>query len=778
MQPERWMSIDPKEFPKVLTLYLALSQYPILAPRVRELMRQEIFERGVISPKDFEAEVREKAIQSQLREGLTDPFAQEHPDVWQQRVSIIRDSLTDFYFAYNLPYKDFEQLLKDTLAGRMSAQEVVLSLHPELAPWDMLFAQGEAYEALPADERVRVEHHLKEIKVVLIKAMISDHLAYLGIAKEWFDIADLKAILERRIGRGKIGGKAAGVMLAQCVLRKSAAPELLERIHVPRSRFLGADLFYQFNQLNGLHVFANQKYKPEDEIRADYPEIVRSFREGDFPEDILDQLQGLLDQAGDIPLIVRSSSLLEDSFGTSFAGKYESYFCPNQGSPKENLTRLQDAIKKVYASVYNPEVLLYRRKVDLLDYDERMAVLIQATQGRRVGAYFLPDAAGVAFSRNQFRWSPRIDRDAGFLRMVWGLGTRAVDQVGSDYPRLVALSHPDLRPESSPREIHRYSQSEVDLIDLDRNAFRSLPVSKCIGPQTPYLRYIAQLYEQGNLQDLLSVPLDPESRDLVITFDGLLRRTDVPHVLRRMLSTLEEAYRSPVDTEFALILEDDSNGPRAHISLLQCRPQSHLRSERVEIPDDIASNQEIFRTHLMVPDGIVKNIRYLIYVIPHSYRELQPTAQKHQLARLIGRLNKVLADEAFILLGPGRWGSRNPETGIPVTFADIYHARALIEIADQEHKAEPSYGTHFFQDLVEANIFPLALSLEDPRVNFNQLFFGQSQNALISLLPGEAEWEPTIRVIDVPGASGGMMVELVMDSDAGEALAYLKPPAR
>ncbi|MEJ2010993.1 MAG: PEP/pyruvate-binding domain-containing protein, partial [Anaerolineales bacterium] len=609
-------------------------------------------------------------------------------------------------------------------------------------------------------------------------AMISDHLAYLGIAKEWFDITDLKAILDRRIGRGKIGGKAAGVMLAQCVLRKSAAPELLERIHIPRSWFLGADLFYQFNQLNGLHVFANQKYKPEDEIRADYPEIVRSFQEGHFPEDILERLQGLLDRAGDIPLIVRSSSLLEDSFGTSFAGKYESYFCPNQGSPEENLTQLRDAIKKVYASVYNPDVILYRRKVELLDYDERMAVLIQATQGRRVGAYFLPDAAGVAFSRNQFRWSPRIDRDAGFLRMVWGLGTRAVDQVGSDYPRLVALSHPDLRPENSPREIHRYSQSEVDLIDLDRNAFRSLPVSNCIGPQTPYLRYIAQLYEQGDLQDLLSVPLGPAQRDLVITFDGLLRRTDFPDVMRQMLETLEHAYSSPVDTEFALILEDESSIPQARISLLQCRPQSHLQSERVELPIDINADWEIFRTRLMVPDGIVKHIRYLIYVVPHSYRELQPIAKKHELARLIGRLNAKLADEIFILLGPGRWGSRNPDIGIPVTFADIYHARALIEIADQEHKAEPSYGTHFFQDLVEANIFPLALPLEDPRVTFQRDYFERSRNALINLLPDAAEWEASIHVIDVPQESEGNLVELVMDGDAGEALAYLKPPAR
>ena len=772
------MSLDPHEFPKVLTLYLALSQYPILAPRVRESMRQEIFERGVITRKNFEAEVREKAIQSQLREGLTDPFAQEHPDVWQQRISIIRDNLTDFYFAYNLPYEDFEQLLKDTLAGRMPAQDVVLTLHPELAPWDMLFAQGESYEALPSDERSRIEHHLKEIKVVLIKAMISDHLAYLGIAKEWFDIADLKAILERRIGRGKIGGKAAGVMLAQTILRKSAEPDLLQRIHIPRSWFLGADLFYQFNQLNGLQVFANQKYKPEGEIQADYPEIVHSFQEGHFPQDIIDQLRALLVQAADIPLVVRSSSLLEDSFGTSFAGKYDSYFCPNQGSLEKNLDQLLDAIKKVYASVYNSGVLLYRRKVELLDYDERMAVLIQATQGRRVGAYFLPDAAGVAFSRNQFRWSPRIDRDAGFLRMVWGLGTRAVEQVGSDYPRLVALSHPDLRPESSPRDIHRYSQSEVDLIDLGQNAFRSLPVANCIGPQTPYLRFIAQLYEQGDLQDLLSVPLGLAKRDLVITFDGLLRRTDFPHVMRRMLKALEKAYNSPVDTEFALYLEDGEDGsPQARISLLQCRPQSHLRSERVEIPQDIQAERVLFRTQRMVPDGIVKNVRFAIYVDPHAYRALEPVSQKLALARLIGRLNSRLSEEPFILLGPGRWGSRNPDIGIPVTFADVYHAQSLIEIADQEHQAEPSYGTHFFQDLVEANIFPLALPLEEPEAFLNQEFFQRNRNALLDLLPEEAEWEPVVRVVDIPAAEDGMVLELLMDGETGVALAYLKAQA-
>ncbi|MGD8865342.1 MAG: PEP/pyruvate-binding domain-containing protein, partial [Anaerolineales bacterium] len=339
------MTVDSGGFPKVLTLYLAISQYPILGPKIRERMRQELFQRGVITPEDFEAEAREKAVQSQIREGLGDSLGQEPTDSWRQRLGIIRDNLTDFYFAYNLPFEQFEKILKEVLSGRVPTEEVVLTIHPELAPWDMLFAQGEMYENSPPEKRESVAHHLKEIKVVLIKAMISDHLPYLAIAREWFDIADLKNIREHRIGRGKIGGKAAGVMLADTVLRKSADPELKPFLHVPPSWFLGADVFYQFSQVNGLLRFANQKYRTEEEIRTDYPAIESVFLDGQFPTEIVESLRSLLETVGSKPLIVRSSSLLEDSYGTSFAGKYESYFCANQGDPDQNLADLLNAVQ-------------------------------------------------------------------------------------------------------------------------------------------------------------------------------------------------------------------------------------------------------------------------------------------------------------------------------------------------------------------------------------------------------------------------------------------------
>jgi hypothetical protein len=767
------VAFDPTGFPKVLTLYLELTQYPILAGRIRERMRREIFRTGVISQEAFEAEVQEKAVQSQRREGLVDPLEQEHPDTWAKRLALIRDNLTDFYFAYNLPHERFVEIVRKTLSERSPTQEVVLTFHPELAPWDMLFAQGEAYEALPGEERARVEHHLKEIKVVLTKAMISDHLGYVGIAKEWFDMADLRGVLDRRLGRGKIGGKAAGIVLADCILRKSADKALLDRLHVPRSWFLGADVFYQFNQLNGMVGFANQKYKDEQQIRAEQESIRDQFRAGRFPNEIVDGLRSILDQVGRLPLIVRSSSLLEDSFGTSFAGKYESYFCPNQGTHDENLKRLMDAIRNVYASVYSADVLLYRRMNGLLDYDERMAILIQEVQGNRLGDFFLPDAAGVAFSRNQFRWSPIIDRNAGFLRVVWGLGTRAVEQIGGDYPRLVALSHPLLQPDTNPDHVRRYSQRQVDVIDMSANSFRTVEVEQLIRPDFPHLRLLAERFTDGHLRKFVSIPIDLDPKEAVITFDGLLRSTPFADLMRHMLQALEHAYTIPVDVEFLILLGGSATDARQPtIYLLQCRPQSRLMPEAVELRRDVPVERRIFVSQRLVPDGRVDDVEYVVYVPPSAYFALH-SQRKGELARLIGRLNERLADKVFILIGPGRWGSDNPDLGIPVRYGDIYRARALIELASDEWTPEPSYGTHFFQDLVEAHIYPLALALSDPGAEFNRVFFEESPNALGAVLPEAAAWSEAVRVIHVPDAADGARLELAMDGDAGMAMAYL-----
>jgi len=301
---------------------------------------------------------------------------------------------------------------------------------------------------------------------------------------------------------------------------------------------------YIFMSMNGLMHWNDQKYKAEDQIWAEYPQIKEEFVAGEFPPEILVEFQSLLERIGTRPVIVRSSSQLEDNLGTSFAGKYDSYFCPNQGTLKENLRALVQAIASTFASTFKPEALLYRRSRGLQDYDERMSVLIQEVQGEKYGRYFLPFGAGVAFSRNLYRWAPHIRREDGFARLVWGLGTRAVERVGNDYPRLVALSHPTLQPDDSPEAIHYYSQRYVDLIDLEENNVKTLPVQDVITPAYPSLRFLVQIEQDGYLVTPRSRVMESDLPNLAITFDQLLQRTSFAPRLSELLRLLEQHFLS------------------------------------------------------------------------------------------------------------------------------------------------------------------------------------------------------------------------------------------
>ncbi len=780
------MTLPPPSSDRTLAIYLALAQYPILAPQMRVRMRRELFRRGVITPQAFENEVRDKAIHSQALEGLHDPFAEEPAEVWETRLMRVRDHLTDFYFAYNLPFELFEQIVREVLAERGAQEEdLMVYFNPELAPQSMLFEQALAIEKLPPEERAQAEARLREIKVVLIRTLISDQLAYVNIAKDWFTITDLNRIRQRKIGHGKIGGKSAGMLLAARIIVEAGDEELQACLRIPDSYFIGADLLYDYMVINGLMHWGDQKYKPEKLIYQDYPQIQEDFLNGEFPEDILESLRGLLEEVGNKPLIVRSSSLLEDNFGTSFAGKYESHFCPNQAAPEENLLALTAAIKRIYASSLNPDALLYRRAKSLSDYDERMAILIQVVEGERYGRYYLPHAAGVAFSRNLYRWSQQIRREDGFLRLVWGLGTRAVDRVGNDYARLVALSHPLLHPENNPREIRRYAQRFVDVIDLEENSFKTLPVQDVLHPRYPPLRYLAQMDQGDYLTPLRTTMLGGNVDNLILTFDELFRRTPLAERMRTMLALLEKHYRGPVDTEFTIEIKNpQSLEPEVFISLLQCRPQSQLKESEARLPQNLVEEDIVFLTPRMAPEGRVRNVCYVAFVTPEGYYSLPTASARSDLVRAIGNLNQALADENFILVGPGRWGTSNPDLGMHVGFGDIYNTCALVELSGRGIGPAPeaSFGTHFFQDLLEANIYPLAIYLDDEDVIFKRDFFYHTPNRLDRFLPegsGLAECmdggRECLRLISVADYRPGHHLDLVMDDEEGKSAAFLVP---
>jgi len=180
----------------------------------------------------------------------------------------------------------------------------------------------------------------------------------------------------------------------------------------------------------------------------------------------------------------------------------------------------------------------------------------------------------------------------------------------------------------------------------------------------------------------------------------------------------------------------------------------------------------------MVPQGQVDHIEYLVYVDPLVYHDIPDPVRRQEVARVVGRLNKALEGHDFILLGPGRWGSANPQLGVPVGYADIFNARALVELAVKKGDItpEPSYGTHFFQDLVEARIFPLAVYPDDPDGYLNREFLDRAQNRLAELLPDDAGLADCVQVICVPDESGGDYFELAMDGET--AMAYFSQAAR
>ena len=611
------------------------------------------------------------------------------------------------------------------------------------------------------------------LRVSLLRHFISEHLEYIRIAKHYLTIRDMQPVVDHTIGsaagHGRIGGKASGMLLGYKIIQSALGDKYGDLIRIPESYYLRTDVFEDFLSLNGLTKYQNQKYKTNEEIRNEFPAIQDVFRNGQFPEYVIKQCRAMLKKLGKHPIIVRSSSLLEDNFKAAFSGKYQSLFLGNQGSLDQRLSHLLAAIGEVFASALAPDPLIYRQERDLLDYDEKIGILIQKVVGFQYDHYFLPAYAGVALSRNDYTWNPRIKEEDGLMRIVMGLGTRAVDRVGDDYPRLVALSAPTLRPAATLEEQKRYSQTYVDVINLQTNSYEIIPLKDLWCPERmPGVENIISLEEDGYLQaPYANVPPEryPQS---VITFDKLLKNTPFPDIIRDVLKVLKEAYECPIDIEFS------HDGK--YLYLLQTRPMTaRMEDEAVVIPKNVPQRDRIFSTRRYVRNGRVDDIEYIVYCDPRAYLQLKDDHARHQLARFVGKLNQKLAEKNFILMGPGRWGSNNIQLGIPVQYSEINNTRALIEIAYREgdYTPEVSFGTHFFLDLVEKGIHYLPLFPDDSDNTFQQEFFTSAPNALGDLLSEADESAPCIKVIDVHQASRGRRMHLRMNGQHNLALAYV-----
>jgi hypothetical protein len=421
------------------------------------------------------------------------------------------------------------------------------------------------------------------------------------------------------------------------------------------------------------------------------------------------------------------------------------------------------------------EALVYRKERGMLDEDEQMALLVQRVSGNQNGGLYFPHVAGVALSYNPYVWDKAIDPQAGVMRLVFGLGTRAVDRSDDDYTRVVALNAPTRRPEHSFDDVRRHAQRRVDVLDLETNQLASYDFVD-VARRCPDLAL--DLYASRD-EEIEQMNAERGRADFawVLTFDRMLMQTPLASDMREMLHILQEAYGTPVEMEFtANFLRDGSY----RINVLQCRPVSMGRCGSIERPrrEELSADDVVMETRgAVVGQSRCCTIDRVIYVSPSAYGKL-PDSRRYEVARIIGQLTQPGPGEApptLMLMGPGRWGTSTPSLGVPASWKSISNVSVLCEIVAMHEDLVPdvSLGTHFFNGLIELDILYVAVFPEH-KGSLNVDYFENAPNRLAELAPEASEWAPVIRVIDPATSSRHARLRLYANALEQSLLCYLE----
>ena len=544
------------------------------------------------------------------------------------------------------------------------------------------------------------------------RMMLTKDERMLSMIDHYFEPTDYFAVRNRMVGTGLVGGKSLGMLLSRKIIERDL-PEARPYMEPHDSFFVGTDVFYTFIVYNDLWKLRISQQSGEGFIDA-APELREGILAGSFPPDIREGFMRIIDYFGQVPIIVRSSSFLEDGFGNAFAGKYESAFCPNVGDAETRLAHFEDAVRFVYASSLDRDALEYRIRNGLDQREEQMSLLVQRVSGSLLSNNcFMPTAAGVGYSQSAYCWMKGMDPDAGMLRLVMGLGTKAVDRTGKDYPRIVSLDRPTVTTARTTAEKHRFSQRYANVIDLDEAAFTE-KLCTDLAPHLSKKASFAVMEHDREAEDMLR----NRGRYQPVLFascEGLVNNQEFVSLMHSILKTLEKAYDYPVDIEYTVNVGEDGSFV---LNMLQCRPLQSLTGESaVRVPDVEEASTVFHIENASMGASREVDIDEIVYVDPEAYYHC-PHRKKNQVAVLICGENARLDQSGGrgLLLAPGRIGTSSPELGVPVSFADICNFEGLCEVAysGAGYAPELSYGSHMFQDLVEANIFYGAL-FEDPR---------------------------------------------------------------
>ena len=567
------------------------------------------------------------------------------------------------------------------------------------------------------------------------------------LIKANFRPEDYFEVHSRMVGTGMIGGKACGMLLSRKIV-ENHRPDIFERFEPHDSYYIGSDVFYAYIVDNGFWDLRIRQ-RTEEGYFALAGEFEQKIMKGKFPSRIEAEFRRILDYYGNDPVIVRSSSILEDGFGNAFAGKYESVFCGNRGDPEERLQKFEEAVRIVYASTMSMSALDYRKRRGLDKRDEQMAILVQRVSGSRYEGFFMPCTAGVGYSASPYRIGAEKPK-SGMLRLVMGLGTAAVDRRTGSYPRLVSLDSPMKVISTDPGDRQKFSQRIVDAISAETNNVEGFDAMK-IGSAVPY--YLKNMVFTHNYETESRLRERGDHREVMfITCDGLAKNEQLMADMRDILGLLQSHYENAVDTEYTINFAPDGSYV---IDLLQCRPlQLTAEGDKVIVPEGIGRENILLETK-GVSMGFSRELSLdaVVYIDPIAYYQL-PYRRKYEIKEALARVNWHYRGQGrhLLLLTPGRICTSSPELGVPSGFSDISEFSVIAEVSESKvgYIPELSYGSHIFQDLVEAGILYTAVFEEETTVAYRPELLGQFTDRTGELADLAGDTGDVFRVYEPP----------------------------
>ena len=501
-----------------------------------------------------------------------------------------------------------------------------------------------------------------------------------------------------RMGLGSLGGKGRGLAFMSNLVENIDMKALIPGINIrmPATTIIGAIEFDNFMEENNLYDVAYHQ--------TDFNLVNEQFLKSNLSATLNERLLQYVRQVNR-PLAVRSSGLFEDSLLQPFSGVYSTYLIPNS-HPDENIRfeQLRTAVKLVYASVFSDEARAYFNAVNYKIEEEKMAVVIQPVVGHNHNQKFYVDISGVAQSYNYYPYS-YMEPEDGFGVIAVGLGQAVV---GGEKAFRFCPKYPALNNSSIVDQI-RDSQREFYAIDMNYNDFdltmegemAAIRKYKIIEAEKDgVLEHCASTYSHEN--DYITPGIATRG-PRIINFANILeyQHVPLPKALMLLMKLFKQAMGAPVEMEYALDLNSGENGwPTFY--LLQLKPLIRREAE-IEIElGSLDSSKLLLMSTRGMGNGRLTGISDVVYVDIQRFDRTKTIEIANEIAEVNKTFNTV--NQKYVLIGPGRWGTRDEYTGIPVNWPQINNAKVIVEIGLPNYPLEASLGSHFFHNVTSMNV--------------------------------------------------------------------------